>query len=520
MKTLIGIMLLLLFSAFSTNSLSQDFYFTYSGPTTVVVPYGANSVNATYYFTYHYPEGITLIRPRLTIKLDGNTIAGAICEGNDSYLPSAYTFNLTTGTHTINLTLSDLGQQSNWCTQATIWQTTEIYVNALFKIRHENIFTGGNLYVDNYTTSKTSPYDRTSNSTQTYNIGGIDQDYGGYHWIWNNSSINNSDWRKQLYGDPNKTFLTYDRNTTYTVQSNDKNTKLIAGLRKICKPNFQNNFVGVGNGGVIKVNNTQYNSPTAQFDVVELNPITATAVWQVINEIEYTFDHWSDASTIATKTFYPENTTVYTAYYTGKPSTINRNLHTGLTYNQPIVLYWNEHPNSNVTQYQIWRKVKHNGIMGSAYLIGTRNRGTTSFTDYEYALTRGYTDDLIYYDVRPYYSTENSYSDPNWFAVYGEIQAKPSDSNNYISEIKNSISNHPNPFNPVTNIRYSIKESGLVNIKVFDLLGQQIAELINDEMEAGSYSISFDASNLPSGIYLYTINSKNFMQTRKMLLMK
>lgn len=397
-------------------------------------------------------------------------------------------------------------------------QTITFYVK--YNIQSLNNFGGGLINVDGQ--QRTHGYTTPKLTGESLQVGAIDQLYYNIFQLWNQSGTNNSIWQRKgknqtefsnIYG-------ATSRNYNYTVASNDNGAQIRAAMRKIVKPNFQNNFVGVGNGGVIKVNNTQYNSPTAQFDVVELNPITATAVWQVINEIEYTFDHWSDASTIATKTFYPENTTVYTAYYTGKPSTINRNLHTGLTYNQPIVLYWNEHPNSNVTQYQIWRKVKHNGIMGSAYLIGTRNRGTTSFTDYEYALTRGYTDDLIYYDVRPYYSTENSYSDPNWFAVYGEIQAKPSDSTNYISEIKNSISNHPNPFNPVTNIRYSIKESGLVNIKVFDLLGQQIAELINDEMEAGSYSISFDASNLPSGIYLYTINSKNFMQTRKMLLMK
>lgn len=80
--------------------------------------------------------------------------------------------------------------------------------------------------------------------------------------------------------------------------------------------------------------------------------------------------------------------------------------------------------------------------------------------------------------------------------------------------------NYPNPFNPITTINFSIKESGLVNIKVFDLLGQQIAELVNEEKEAGSYSVYFNASYLPSGVYIYSISSKNYNQTRKMLLMK
>jgi hypothetical protein len=416
--------------------------------------------------------------------------------------------------------LSDLGQQSNSCTQANIWQVVTINVTPKFTVRNENIFTTGDIYVDNYDVSKNSPYDRPSNATNNYAIGAINQNAVGYDWIWNNSGINNSKWERQL-PNQNPSHYSYLRNTTYTVQSNDNSTKLIAGLRKICKPNFQNSFVGGSIGGVIKVNNTQYNSPTAQFDVVELNPISATALWQVINEIGYTFSHWSDNSTTVTKTFNPGITETYTAYYTGKPLTTNRGLHTGNTYNQPIVLYWNEHPNVNVTQYQIWRRVKHNGVMGDSCLIATVNRGTTSYVDDEYNLTRSYSNDLLYYDVRPYYSTEGTVSDNNWFAVFGVLMPKTSDSTSVAAmELENSLANFPNPFNPTTSISFSIKEAGHVNIKVFDLIGQQVAELVNEEKEAGSYQISFNASQLPSGIYIYTINAKSYSQTRKMLLMK
>ncbi|NWF88206.1 MAG: T9SS type A sorting domain-containing protein [Ignavibacteriaceae bacterium] len=123
--------------------------------------------------------------------------------------------------------------------------------------------------------------------------------------------------------------------------------------------------------------------------------------------------------------------------------------------------------------------------------------------------------------MRPYYSTEGTYSNPNWISVYGEEFAKPSYTPLAQTKVlENSLSNHPNPFNPATNIFFSIQEPGLVIIKVFDLTGQQITELINEEKEPGSYSIPFDASNLPSGIYIYTINAKNFNQHRKMLLMK
>jgi hypothetical protein len=80
--------------------------------------------------------------------------------------------------------------------------------------------------------------------------------------------------------------------------------------------------------------------------------------------------------------------------------------------------------------------------------------------------------------------------------------------------------NYPNPFNPSTSINFSIPNKANVSIKVFDLLGSQIAELVNGEIEAGSYNIEFNATNLPSGIYFYKIQSNNFSETKKMILLK
>ena len=80
--------------------------------------------------------------------------------------------------------------------------------------------------------------------------------------------------------------------------------------------------------------------------------------------------------------------------------------------------------------------------------------------------------------------------------------------------------NYPNPFNPTTTIKYSIKEKGYVELNIYDLLGSEIATLVNEEKLPGNYNISFDASALSSGVYLYTIKSGSFVQTRKMLLMK
>ena len=80
--------------------------------------------------------------------------------------------------------------------------------------------------------------------------------------------------------------------------------------------------------------------------------------------------------------------------------------------------------------------------------------------------------------------------------------------------------NYPNPFNPTTNISYALPCSGLVQIKVFNLLGKEIATLINEEKKAGTYKINWNAANLPSGVYLYRIQAGSFIQTKKMILLK
>ena len=80
--------------------------------------------------------------------------------------------------------------------------------------------------------------------------------------------------------------------------------------------------------------------------------------------------------------------------------------------------------------------------------------------------------------------------------------------------------NYPNPFNPITTIDYSIKSAGLVTLKVYDMLGNEVASLVNERKEPGNYNVTFDAANLPSGIYLYALKSGNFLATKKLILLK
>lgn len=82
--------------------------------------------------------------------------------------------------------------------------------------------------------------------------------------------------------------------------------------------------------------------------------------------------------------------------------------------------------------------------------------------------------------------------------------------------------NYPNPFNPSTKINYEIKFSNFVSLKVFDLLGKEVAALVNEKQNAGSYAVDFNSAefNLPSGVYFYTLNTDDFSETKKMLLIK
>jgi len=80
--------------------------------------------------------------------------------------------------------------------------------------------------------------------------------------------------------------------------------------------------------------------------------------------------------------------------------------------------------------------------------------------------------------------------------------------------------NYPNPFNPSTMIKYSIPQDGFVTLKVYNLLGQEVATLFEGEKHAGEYTVTFDGSKLSSGVYIYNLKSGNFSQTKKLMVLK
>ncbi|HEX2866629.1 MAG TPA: T9SS type A sorting domain-containing protein [Ignavibacteriales bacterium] len=121
-----------------------------------------------------------------------------------------------------------------------------------------------------------------------------------------------------------------------------------------------------------------------------------------------------------------------------------------------------------------------------------------------YYLTAG-TDTVAIYLIRAYVSFTNVQS-----AVSKDLRP-----------LSYSLSqNFPNPFNPVTTIRYGIPESGFVTLKVYDMLGNEVASLVNKDQMPGEYTATFDGKNLSSGVYFYKLSQGNFTQTKKLLLMK
>jgi hypothetical protein len=379
---------------------------------------------------------------------------------------------------------------------------------------------------------KTAPFPFQINVGQTASFTAISgqTDAQNYQRVWSTSApVYNSQWREYKASGPiqlNNTItnITY---TTVPLTTNDNTATFEAGLRKVCNVPVQNNMVGLGNVGTIIVNGTQYNLPTNTFQVIEQNPITVTPQNQTINGIDYTFSSWYNSTTQNPNTFYPGDNSTISANFIGKPNTVNRSLHFNASNpNQPITVLWNEHPNTNVTQYQIWRKVnyKKQGV-SSPVLIGTVNRGTLNFVDYDYSGTNlGYTDYMLWYDVKPYYSIESTVSVDNYVTVFsnGLIAKQGQENKGNVTEsiLANKIENYPNPFNPSTVITYQIVNQGHVSLKVYDCLGREIAELVNEEQNSGKYNVIFNVDNLASGIYFYRIVANGYVETKKMIRMK
>jgi WD40 repeat protein len=121
----------------------------------------------------------------------------------------------------------------------------------------------------------------------------------------------------------------------------------------------------------------------------------------------------------------------------------------------------------------------------------------------------------------------SSFSDDNIVKV-SNLPVGVEDENNFVADNFSLEQNYPNPFNPSTTIRYTIssviasvtKQSQFVTLKVYDVIGNEVATLVNEEKPAGSYQVKFDAIGLSSGIYFYKLSTGSIVETKKMILLR
>jgi hypothetical protein len=106
------------------------------------------------------------------------------------------------------------------------------------------------------------------------------------------------------------------------------------------------------------------------------------------------------------------------------------------------------------------------------------------------------------------------------FEFISQTSTSTERNNNEIPSTINLGQNYPNPFNPTTNITFGLPQSGFATLEVFNMIGQSIAVLVNENLSAGQHTVSFDASNLSSGVYVYRLKVGNEVVSRQMTLVK
>lgn len=165
-------------------------------------------------------------------------------------------------------------------------------------------------------------------------------------------------------------------------------------------------------------------------------------------------------------------------------------------------------------------------VLGSSKVFGSNDKGN-NWSETGTGLTPAITTSLNnFMAASPSYLYCYVYSlfTPNATGVYRiPLQNTTTSIENVNGNVPNSFSlkqNYPNPFNPSTTIKFSIPKSSFVSLKVYDVLGKEVALLVNENLNEGTYNYNFDASKLSSGIYFYTIRSENFVQTKKMIMLK
>jgi hypothetical protein len=188
-----------------------------------------------------------------------------------------------------------------------------------------------------------------------------------------------------------------------------------------------------------------------------------------------------------------------------------------------VSLQWNTATEVNNYGFEVERSVISNQSSVNSSPTGTRQSAIGSWSKVGFVEGKGTTNGPQRYGFNDAVAAAGKY-------VYRLKQIDRNGRFEYSKEIEATIpftptqyvlaQNYPNPFNPVTYLRFAIADWRFVTLRVYDVLGREVATLVNIDLPAGEYSIPFDAKNLSSGVYIYRLRAGNFVQTRQMVLAK
>jgi hypothetical protein len=371
--------------------------------------------------------------------------------------------------------------------------------------------------------SRTSPYSDSTMSGNTAYIQAYDDNnynpINGYYYLYNDTEApsNKSELKKQGGGAQQSNGS--NSSCSYTFQQNDDNSEFVAKLRKICNATFQNT------SNQITINGNNYSS-SETVQVVDQNTVTVSTVSSYSSGgMDNVFSCWKkDGNSYSS----PITVTVhgtYTAKYISTPNNSGKNFNYGPNFNVPIVINWTDVQDANVSPYITYKIYRRLGDAGTPVLLSNVSPGVQTYTDNDYLRITDVKKSRLFYDVREYYSVDGTYSPESWTLVYGDNFYKPKENKAALSSAEEipteyKLDNYPNPFNPTTVINYQLPYDGFVTLKIYDMLGREVATLVNENKNAGYYKVNFDAGRLTSGVYIYRITSNNFVLSKKMLLMK
>jgi hypothetical protein len=199
-----------------------------------------------------------------------------------------------------------------------------------------------------------------------------------------------------------------------------------------------------------------------------------------------------------------------TSQLTDIPLPVELSSFTASTNQNAVNLNWQTKTEVDNYGFEVERKAANSGVeAGSWEKIGFVNGHGNSNSPKDYSLTDKNPSggSKFIYRLKQIDNTgEFKYSDEV------EVEIVPNEFNLY--------QNYPNPFNPATNIKFALPKAARVNITIYNVLGENIATLLNEDKEAGFYNIQFDASSYSSGVYVYRLTTEDFVQTKKMNFIK